>query len=159
LTICLYLLTSRSGSNNTTLNSRYDPEPSPVRSDAPNKCHYADWRPEDPDILLRFLVYSYTLSKYKRFFVGQSGGGCRLHIESVAEQTQRLIQPFWDLESKAYTIAKKSRIQGELTSLQIWLSELSCSWLQLLSQRLSAQSLFSRYLIPHVSSLRVPKLT
>lgn len=94
--------------------------------------------------MVRFLVYCYTLSKYKQFFVGANGGCCRLQPEWALEQGQSLMEPFWNPNNTEYTVARITRIKTEFTALQVWMSELSCSWLQSLSFKLSRDSLHSK---------------
>ncbi|KAH8697069.1 hypothetical protein BGW36DRAFT_461113 [Talaromyces proteolyticus] len=134
------------GSQNVVAHSdhtQYGLESLIVRLGNPDDCYQATWNLGSPEILVRFFVYSYTLSKYKRFFVGPEGDGCRLELGLVAEENHRLVKPFWDLSKKEYMASKTSRIQREFTALQIWISELSCNWLRSLSHKLSTESIHS----------------
>lgn len=106
----------------------------------------ANWDPKDPKMLLRFLVYCYVLSKYKRFSVTEDGGCCRLATELAAEESRRLSAPYWDTRNEDYTLPKSARILAELTSLQCWLSKVSCDWLQTVSYSAPPEAVHPRVL-------------
>ncbi|OAA74699.1 oligopeptide transporter [Akanthomyces lecanii RCEF 1005] len=106
----------------------------------------AAWNSQDPKMLLRFLVYSYVLSKYKRFSVTEDGGCCRLATELAAEESRRLSAPYWDTRNEDYTQPKSARILAELTSLQCWLSKVSCDWLRTVSYTAPPESVYSQVL-------------
>ncbi|CAI7676488.1 unnamed protein product [Penicillium manginii] len=89
--------------------------------------------PSEPSHLIRFIIYSYVLSKYKRFIMTKSGLGCRLDPKLACEEGLRLIKPYWNIQNKDYRDATPKPIVEEFNALQAWLSQFGCTWLRSLS--------------------------
>lgn len=102
-----------------------------------------EWNPNDPRILVRFIVYSFVLSKYKQFLIKDGRFTCRLRHDLACDEGQEHMKPFWDMRNGDYKVAKPLRVESEFTALRIWISELSCAWLRYQSYRLSAESIYS----------------
>jgi hypothetical protein len=112
-----------------------------------------DWRGEsaeslflsEPSLLVRFVVYSYVLSKYKQFIMTENGLGCRLQPQIACEEGLRLIKPFWNRQNKDYRQPTQKAIKNEFHALQAWLSQLGCVWLKSLSPANVGELLHVRY--------------
>ncbi|GJN78285.1 hypothetical protein PLIIFM63780_001778 [Purpureocillium lilacinum] len=102
------------------------------------------WNLRDTDILVRFIVYSYVLSKYKAFSIHDGGVACRLRPELACKHGRHLIEKFWDSTNREYKEAKPSPVVLEFAALQTWMSELSCAWVRRLSTRVSTDMLHAR---------------
>lgn len=90
--------------------------------------------------ILRFIVYSYVLSRYKQLTA--SGGVYRatLKPELAFERSERLVKGEF---GRQFVRPNKRAIGEEFTSLQRYISALSCSWLK--SQAKKSWSLPSGY--------------
>lgn len=97
------------------------------------------WDLFDPNVLIRFLVYAFMLSKYKQFCRLGKGEtaviGARLDPEADMQNGIGLMGSCWKQPSLEYKPANVKRIVIELRSLQEWLSNLSCAWIQSLAHR------------------------
>jgi hypothetical protein len=90
------------------------------------------WDPLSYHTLARFIVFCYTLSKYKSFTVLQGNVGATLAVEDAAETSYSFIRPYTDGKKKA---GKPQRILREFAEMQTWLTGLSCAWQRSLAQR------------------------
>lgn len=77
----------------------------------------------------RFVVYSYVLSKYKRFAHEKSTIIGRMDITYAESVTSEAMKLHWDMAYSAYKNPGPTRIEKEFRELQCWLSELSTAWL------------------------------
>lgn len=93
------------------------------------------WDLYDNRILLRLIIYSFVLSKYKTFSSMKHTVGARLCPEAAAEQGHSLMKNFWNLKNSNYPKTRPDRISQELRVLQGWISDLSCSWLHSIAMR------------------------
>lgn len=93
------------------------------------------WDLHDGDIMLRFVVYSYILSKYKMFFCLKSNVGARLFPEAAVKYQYELMTGHWNYDNVEFRKAKLDRNGAELRALQSWMSDLSCAWLQSCAER------------------------
>lgn len=90
--------------------------------------------------MCRFLCYSYILSKYKSFVIKDSVVGCQLHTKLAWEESKALASRFWNLDNRDYRVTKAFSAKAEFQDMQVWISELSCSWVQRRSQSLLPSS-------------------
>lgn len=88
------------------------------------------WDLHDGNIVLRFVIYSYILSKYKIFFCLKSNVGARLFPEAAVKYQYELMTGYWNYDNVEFRKAKLDRNGAELRALQSWMSDLSCAWLQ-----------------------------
>lgn len=88
------------------------------------------WDLHDGQVMLRFVVYAYVLSKYKVFFCLKSNVGARLFPEGAAKYQYELMADYWNYDNVEFRKAKLDRIGSELRVLQSWMSDLTCAWLQ-----------------------------
>lgn len=86
--------------------------------------------PTDTKMLVRFLVFSFVLSKYKIFSqVNRSVTG-RLRPEAAICEGDSMVYDVWEKRNRDYEYSKApKRISKEFAALQTWVSELSCAWL------------------------------
>ncbi|GAD99166.1 predicted protein [Paecilomyces variotii No. 5] len=105
------------------------------------------WDLLDSRFLVRFIVFSYILSKYKTFFCFKDVVGARLYPEGAVSRGYELMEQSWDFKNVEYKKAKLERMSLELRALQMWLSDFSCAWLQSLSMRDSPASNMTRLLL------------
>jgi hypothetical protein len=98
------------------------------------------WNPFDSEQAIRFVVYSYVLSKYKQLI--SFGGVYRatLKPELAFEVGQKLIQQDF---GRQFVRPNKRAIGDEFVSLQRYISEVSCAWLE--SQARKLWSLHSQH--------------
>lgn len=90
----------------------------------------AAWDPVDTRILVRFLVYSFVLSKYKTFRQFKHTVGGRLHPETAISEGDFMVHDVWEKSVRDYKYSNAPRrINQEFRALQTWISELSCAWL------------------------------
>lgn len=89
-----------------------------------------NWNLHDGNIMLRFVIYSYILSKYKMFFCLKSNVGARLFPEAAVKYQYELMTGYWNYDNVEFRKAKLDRNGAELRALQSWMSDLSCAWLQ-----------------------------
>ncbi len=103
------------------------------------------WKLLDTKVVVRFLVYSYVLSKYKSFCRLQKVIGARLDAEAGADYGDSLIRDCINPANRDYKHPNSARRVGlDFQALQIWLSDLSCAWLQSLAARSLAKSNLGR---------------
>ena len=100
-----------------------------------------------PEHLIRLVVYSYVLSKYKRFIVTDSGLGCRLQPKMACSEGLGLVKPYWNFENKDYRQATSKPVLDEFAALQAWLSHFGCVWLQSPPSASSRGSMQSKYVL------------
>lgn len=103
------------------------------------------WDLLDTKSVVRFLVFSYILSKYKTFFCMKDIVGARLYPEGAFTYGYALMAEYWDFKNVEYKKAKLERVSLEFRALQTWLSDYSCAWLQSLAMRFSPAGNMSRY--------------
>ncbi|KAJ9359941.1 hypothetical protein DTO027B9_1493 [Paecilomyces variotii] len=105
------------------------------------------WDLLDGRLVVRFIVFSYILSKYKTFFCSRDVVGARLYPEGAVSRGYELMEQSWNFKNVEYKKAKLERMALELRALQMWLSDFSCAWLQSLSVRYSPSSNMARLLL------------
>lgn len=93
------------------------------------------WDLHDSRVLIRLIVYSYVLSKYKVFSCTNKEVMARLHPEAAAEMGHTLMSGFWNFEHNDYRPARVERMSQEFRALQTWMSDLSCAWLHTVAER------------------------
>lgn len=108
------------------------------------------WSPSNQQQLVRFVVYSYILSKYKQLI--SFGGVYRatLRPELAFEAGQKLVQREF---GRQFVRPNKRAVGEEFTSLQRYISVLSCTWLE--SQARKCQSLHPEHLTLLSSTVRI----
>ncbi|TQV92663.1 hypothetical protein IF1G_08587 [Cordyceps javanica] len=90
----------------------------------------AAWDALDPKMAVRFLVYCFTLSKYKTFGRFAGGVGGRLYPEEAIRVGDAMVADVWNRATPDYKYSKAARrVILEFGALQTWISELSCAWL------------------------------
>lgn len=92
------------------------------------------WDPLNLHTLARFVVFSYVLSKYKRFSILNGTVGARLAPEAAADTSHTFVSPYQNSKKKP---GKPQRILREFVELQSWLSRSSCAWQRSLARRSS----------------------
>lgn len=95
------------------------------------------WTPDNIKMLVRLVVYSFVLSKYKSFSSVNNTVVARLCPEDTAEAGYALMQGFWDFNHSDYRKARVERFSQELRALQVWISDLSSAWLHSVAMRCS----------------------
>lgn len=95
----------------------------------------AQWDLHDSRVVIRTVVYSYVLSKYKVFYCLKSNVGARLCPEAAAKYQYEVMEDYWNLNNTDYRKAKLDRVGSELRKLQVWMSNLTCAWLQVCAMR------------------------
>lgn len=90
----------------------------------------AVWDALDAKMVARFLVFCFTLSKYKTFGRFAAGVGGRLCPEEAIRVGDAMVADVWNRVTPDYKYSKATRrVSLEFAALQTWLSELSCAWL------------------------------
>lgn len=103
---------------------------SPLLDNSSTDAAAAAWDPVDTRILVRFLVYSFVLSKHKTFCQFKHTVGGRLHPEAAICEGDFMVHDVWEKSVCDYKYSKAPRrINQEFRALQTWISELSCAWL------------------------------
>ncbi|KAK7428409.1 hypothetical protein QQZ08_005028 [Neonectria magnoliae] len=87
--------------------------------------------------LVRFVIYSFILSRHKTFSYHKEVLIGRLDLPEVDKITKELMEPYWDMQYSAYKHPGPKRLDREFSDIQSWLSKLSCEWLSSLADRLS----------------------
>lgn len=95
------------------------------------------WTPDNIKMLVRLVVYSFVLSKYKSFSSVNNTVVARLCSEDTAAAGYALMEGFWDLNHRDYRKARVERFSQELRALQVWISDLSSAWLHSVAMRCS----------------------
>lgn len=93
------------------------------------------WQILNSVILSRFVVYAYVLSKYKAFSFYNGSPNGSLQPQTADSFTRELMENSWDSGVASVKRSGMRRLENEFRDLQVWLSELSCSWLQSLAKR------------------------
>ncbi|PQK11429.1 hypothetical protein BB8028_0003g00550 [Beauveria bassiana] len=90
----------------------------------------AAWDALDAKMAVRFLVFCFTLSKYKTFGRFAGGVGGRLYPEEAIRIGDAMVADVWNRATPDYKYSKATRrVILEFGALQTWMSELSCAWL------------------------------
>ncbi|OAA34529.1 hypothetical protein BBO_09182 [Beauveria brongniartii RCEF 3172] len=90
----------------------------------------AAWDALDAKMAVRFLVFCFTLSKYKTFGRFAGGVGGRLYPEEAIRIGDAMVADVWNRATPDYKYSKATRrVILEFGALQTWISELSCAWL------------------------------
>ncbi|KAM3548801.1 hypothetical protein ARSEF4850_009208 [Beauveria asiatica] len=90
----------------------------------------AAWDALDAKMAVRFLVFCFTLSKYKTFGRFAGGVGGRLYPEEAIRIGDAMAADVWNRATPDYKYSKATRrVILEFGALQTWMSELSCAWL------------------------------
>lgn len=118
----LSLYGSEAGSSNLST-----PEWGSETSDNDDEIHGMHWNPSDKQQVVRFLVYSYVLSKYKQLTAFSGVYRVTLKTELAFERGQRLTEQEFGHQ---FVRPNKRPIGEEFMSLQRYISELSCAWLE-----------------------------
>ncbi|KAI9723331.1 MAG: hypothetical protein M1812_001214 [Candelaria pacifica] len=105
------------------------------------------WDLHDSRMLVRYLVFTYILSKYKRFCRLHGVVGARIDLDAPGNYAFEMVRNDVDLSNIHY---KHPKIPGrtvlEIRNLQAWVSDLSCAWLQALASPAVTQSGLGRLL-------------
>ncbi|KGQ04424.1 hypothetical protein BB8028_0006g06400 [Beauveria bassiana] len=98
-----------------------------------------EWNPLSPCTMVRFLTYSFVLSKYKCFRRFQHVVGARIDFEAVIQAGDEMVGDVWDYSVRDYKYSKSTRrIELEIGRLQSWISKLSSAWLYDIAKASSA---------------------
>ncbi|RMD43142.1 hypothetical protein DV735_g2017, partial [Chaetothyriales sp. CBS 134920] len=98
---------------------------SPHKSEA-----VATWDPSNIGTVIRLIVYSYRLSKYKVFCHLDNSVGARLDPSASLDATNQLMDGFWNRSCPNFSSWKSTkRATHDFNAMQNWLAELSCSWM------------------------------
>ncbi|KAF2646817.1 hypothetical protein P280DRAFT_441214 [Massarina eburnea CBS 473.64] len=92
------------------------------------------WEPWDWHQVVHFLVYSYTLSKYKHFIIRANVYGANINPQLAFQFSHQLLDGKFP---HPYQPPTKRPIEQEFSVLQSYLSDLSCSWLSSTSRMFS----------------------
>lgn len=104
------------------------------------------WEPWDWHQVVHFLVYSYSLSKYKHFIIRANVYGANTNPQSAFQFSHELLDGKFP---HPYQPPTKRPIEQEFSVLQSYLSDLSCSWLSSTSRMFSPdRHLMTRYVTP-----------
>lgn len=95
------------------------------------------WTPDNIAVLVRLVVYSFVLSKYKSFSSVDNTVMARLCPAETAEAGYALMEGFWDFGHSDYRKARVERFSQELRALQVWIPDLSSAWLHSVAMRCS----------------------
>jgi hypothetical protein len=85
--------------------------------------------------MIRFIVYAFVLSKYKRFCRLDNIVGARVEPELAARYGSELVADWLNSRNGDYKSGKTARIGLEMRVMQEWLSDYSCAWIRSLSDR------------------------
>jgi hypothetical protein len=96
-----------------------------------------EWSMKDSATMIRFIVYAFVLSKYKRFCRLDNIVGARVEPELAARYGSELIADWLNSRNGDYKSGKTARIGLEMRVMQEWLSDYSCAWIRSLSDRSS----------------------
>lgn len=118
----------------TSSNSSQPITPLSTESEFPSPFR-TQWDIYDNRTLLRFVIYCFVLSKYKSYSSINNSLAARLYPEAAAELGYSVMKGFWDFKNPGYRKAGVDRIIKEFRVLQLWLSDLSCSWLHCIAMR------------------------
>ncbi|KAE8153682.1 hypothetical protein BDV25DRAFT_148942 [Aspergillus avenaceus] len=92
------------------------------------------WNPRNLNQVTRLLIYSYACSKYKRFQRRKHIIGAELDLQLPIQRAARLIEPDFNSENHHFRHwTQQKRAEHDFGCMQIWLSQLSCSWLRSLT--------------------------
>ncbi|PNS14343.1 hypothetical protein CAC42_6856 [Sphaceloma murrayae] len=86
--------------------------------------------------VIPFLVFAYTLARYKTYSGRDGMLIARLDPTGMLERANTLIADFWDTKNREYRSSSMTRPNQEVKHLQNWLCDYSCSWLQDLASRI-----------------------
>ncbi len=87
------------------------------------------WDILNPWVMFRFVVYGYTLSRYKRFkYAGQKLVG-QLDPREAEARTKQLKCAIMDTSCGRYKRPGMNRLEKEFRDIKSWLSKLSNDWL------------------------------
>lgn len=91
------------------------------------------WSTVSTQIQARFLVYGFSLSKYKHYWRSKEGIHCRIDLTEAlsyggAQQDDQ------DTKTYVYSPGGQRRLDREFKELQVWLTKLTCAWLRSLAQ-------------------------
>jgi hypothetical protein len=97
------------------------------------------WSIKKPATLVRFLVFSYTLSKYKQFCRLSHVVGARVCPELALAAGAKMIEPYLAPKNSDYKSLKIPRYRTEFAAYQAWLSDFSSAWIRSLAIRSAMQ--------------------
>lgn len=98
-----------------------------------------EWNPRSAWTMVRFLTYSFILSKYKCFRRFQQVVGARINFEAAIQAGDEMVSDVWDYSLCNYRYSKATRrIEVEIGLLQSWISKLSSAWLYDIAKASSA---------------------
>lgn len=94
------------------------------------------WDISDPSAMVRFIVYSYTLSRYRKFkFTGKRLLGL-VDPHEVESRTKQLKCASMDTSCKHYKLPGINRLEKEFRDIKSWLSKFSNAWVMHTMRRL-----------------------
>lgn len=93
------------------------------------------WSMTDSATMIRFIVYAFVLSKYKKFCRLDNIVGARVEPELAARYGLELMTDCLNPKNGDYKAGKTPRIGLEMRVMQEWLSDYSCAWIRSLSER------------------------
>lgn len=94
------------------------------------------WDILNPPTMLRFIVYSYTLSRYRKFkFTGERLLGL-VDPHEVESRTKQLKCASMNTSCKHYKLPGINRLEKEFRDIKSWLSKFSNAWIMHTMRRL-----------------------
>lgn len=95
-----------------------------------------NWDMSNFSQVIRLIIFSYVLSKYKRFCRRSHIVGAELDSKIPLAVRDSLVAEDYCRQNPRYLLmAGPKRVEQDFSSLQNWIGELSCSWLKLLAGR------------------------
>jgi hypothetical protein len=93
-----------------------------------------EWDPDNFQQVIRLLVYSYVLSKYKTFVRRKHIIGAELDPEIPIQYAARLMESDYNSKNPVFPYwTQQKRVEHDFQCMQVWLSQLSCAWLRSLA--------------------------
>ncbi|KAJ5750842.1 hypothetical protein N7533_007870 [Penicillium manginii] len=93
-----------------------------------------EWNPDNFQQVIRLLTYSYILSKYKTFVRRKHIIGAELDPEIPIQYAARLMESDYNSKNPVFPYwTQQKRVEHDFQCMQVWLSQLSCAWLQSLA--------------------------
>ena len=87
------------------------------------------WDVFNPKTMVRFLVFTFILSKYKRFCCNENGITARQRMDIASGYEQDLAGLYCNIENQNFNFTSHHGLREEFKRIAIWVSDLSCSWI------------------------------
>ncbi|GCB19386.1 hypothetical protein AAWM_02271 [Aspergillus awamori] len=79
--------------------------------------------------MVRFLVFTFILSKYKRFCCNENGITARQRMDIASGYEQDLAALYCNIGNQNFNFTSHHGLREEFKRIAIWVSDLSCSWI------------------------------